>query len=325
MSPLTSVSIVEEILGVDLSVEMGSLRLKNPVLVASGTYGWGQEYGELLDPGLLGGLITKAVTLHPREGNPPPRLVETSCGLLNSIGLANVGVDVFIREKLPFLQSLKTVIIVNVAGSSPEEYVEVVERLEGRPGIDALEINISCPNVKEAGMIFGSDPRSAFQLLSVVRKTTKRFLIAKLTPNVTDIGAIAQSAVDAGTEAVSLINTLVGMAIDVKTHRPKLSTLVGGLSGPAIKPVALAMVWKVAQKITLPVIGVGGIMTAQDAVEFILAGACAVQVGTANFVDSQAPLRIIRGLEKTCAQKGMKGVGELVGKIVTGNTLDSQT
>jgi len=301
---------------VDLSIELGALRLKNPVLVASGTYGWGQQYRDLLDPNLLGGLITKAVTQHPREGNSPPRIVETSCGLLNSIGLANVGVKAFIREKLPFLQSLKTTVIVNVAGSTPEEYAEVARQLEGYPGIDALEINISCPNVREGGLAFGSDPKAALRVLSTVRRTTKRFLIAKLSPNVTDIVAIAESAVDAGVEAISLINTLVGMAIDVPRQRPRLSTVLGGLSGPAIKPVALAMVWKVAQKIDLPIIGVGGIMTAQDAMEFLLAGACAVQVGTANFVDPQTPLRIIRGLEEACVQQGLKRIRQLVGKMV---------
>lgn len=302
-------------MGVDLSIKLGSLRLKNPVLVASGTYGWGQEYRNLLDPNLLGGLITKAVTLHPREGNPPPRIIETSCGLLNSIGLANVGVEAFIREKLPFLQSVKTAVIVNVAGSTLEEYVEVVSRLEEHSGIDALEINISCPNVKEGGMIFGCDPQLTCRLLSAVRKVTQRFLIAKLSPNVTDVATIAQSAVDAGMEAISLINTLVGMAIDVNTGRPRLSTVTGGLSGPAIKPVALAMVWKVAQKVSLPVIGVGGIMTTEDAMEFLLAGACAVQVGTANFVNPQTPLRIIEGLEEVCSRRGLGSIRELVGQV----------
>jgi dihydroorotate dehydrogenase (NAD+) catalytic subunit len=318
---------MEGTVGVDLSIKLGSLRLKNPVLVASGTYGWGQEYRRLLDPNLLGGLITKAVTLHPREGNPPPRIVETSCGLLNSIGLANLGVEAFIREKLPFLQSLKTTVIVNVAGSTLEEYVEVVSRLEEHSGIDALEINISCPNVKEGGMIFGCDPQSACRLLSAVRKITKRFLIAKLSPNVTDIATIAQSAVDAGVEAISLINTLVGMAIDVNTGRSRLSTVTGGLSGPAIKPVALAMVWKVAQKVSLPLIGVGGIMTTEDALEFLLAGACAVQVGTANFVNPQAPLRIIKGLEEVCSRRGLGSIRELVGQVLTadGSTGESES
>ena len=311
-------------MGVDLSIKLGNLHLRNPVLVASGTYGWGQEYGDLLDASQLGGLVTKAVTLRPREGNPPPRLVETSCGLLNSIGLANVGVEAFIREKLPHLRSLKTAVIVNVAGSTPEEYVEVVSMLEGQPGVDALEINISCPNVKEGGLILGSDPRLAFQLLSAIRKATKGFLIAKLSPNVTDIVAIAKSAVDAGVEAISLINTLVGMAIDVHSHRPRLSTVVGGLSGPAIKPVALAMVWKVAWKVSLPVIGVGGIMTAEDAIEFLLAGASAVQVGTANFVDPQSPVEIIRGLKDACARKGVGAIRELVGQMAMENTSNSQ-
>jgi dihydroorotate dehydrogenase (NAD+) catalytic subunit len=307
---------------VDLTVQLGSLRLKNPVLAASGTYGWGQEYSRLLDPSLLGGLITKAVTLHPRGGNPPPRIAETSCGMLNSIGLANVGVEVFVREKLPLLQSLETAVIVNVAGSSPEEYVEVVSKLEGQAGIDALEINISCPNVKEGGLAFGSAPQTAYHVLSMVRKATGRFLIAKLSPNVTDIAAIAESVAHAGVEAVSLINTMVGMAVDVGSRRPRLSTIVGGLSGPAIKPVALAMVWKVAQKVSLPVVGVGGIMSAEDAVEFFLVGASAVQVGTANFVDPQIPLRVIQGLQKACAQQGIERVGELVGKMVTERTPD---
>ncbi len=302
---------------VDLSIGLGALHLKNPVLVASGTYGWGQEYQHLLDPNQLGGLVTKAVTLHPREGNPPPRIAETSCGMLNSIGLANPGVDVFIRDKLPFLQSLDTAVIVNVAGGSPEEYVKVVSRLEGQAGIAALEINISCPNVKEGGLAFGADPQTAYQILSRVRKATGRYLIAKLSPNVKDIAAIAQSAVDAGMEAISVINTLVGMAIDVTTGRPRLATVLGGLSGPAIKPVALAMVWKVAQKISLPIVGVGGILSAEDALEFLLAGASAIQVGTANFVDPQIPLRIVQGLQQICTQRGVDRVGRLVGGMVT--------
>jgi len=302
-------------MGVDLSVQMGSLRLKNPVLVASGTWGWGQEYAELVDPDLLGGLVTKAVTLHPREGNPPPRIAETPCGMLNTIGLANVGVDAFIAEKLPVLKQLQTAVFVNVAGSTLEDYLEVVRRLEGHPGISALEINISCPNVKEGGMAFGADPEAAFELLSAIRKITRRFLVAKLTPNVTDIAAIARSVADAGADAVALINTLVGMAVNVETFRPKLSTITGGLSGPAIRPVALAMVWKVAQKVSLPVIGAGGIMDAEDAVEFLLAGAGAVQVGTANFVDPQTPVTIIQGLEDFCRRRGISAVKDLVGRL----------
>jgi len=302
-------------MAVDLSVQLGDLHIKNPVMVASGTWGWGQEYDQLLDPNLLGGLVTKTVTLRPREGNPPPRTVETSCGMLYSIGLANVGVEAFIQEKLPFLQTLDTKVIVNVAGSAPEEYVDVVARLEGQTGIDALEINISCPNVQAGGMVLGTDPRMVLELLSAARKATGKFLIAKLSPNVTDILAIAESAAQAGVQAISLINTLVGMSVDVQTRRPHLSTVVGGLSGPAIKPVALAMVWKVARSVSLPVIGVGGIMTAEDAIEFLLAGASAVQIGTANFVDPQIPLQIINGMEKFCEGQGLGGVEELVGSL----------
>jgi dihydroorotate dehydrogenase (NAD+) catalytic subunit len=300
---------------VDLSVDLGGLRLKNPVLVASGTWGWGQEYAQLVDPNRLGGLITKAVTLRPREGNSPPRTAETPCGLLNSIGLANVGVDRFIAEKLPALERLKTAVIVNVAGSTPEEYLEVVQRLEGCAGIDALEINISCPNVQRGGMAFGTDPEAAHDLLAAIRGATKRFLIAKLSPNVTDIAAIAGSAADAGVDALSLINTLLGMAIDVDTWQPRLSTVIGGLSGPAIRPVALALVWKTAQSVSLPIIAVGGIMSAGDAVEFLLAGARAIQVGTANFVDPQAPLEIMAGLQTYCSRRGIGSVGQLVGKL----------
>jgi dihydroorotate dehydrogenase (NAD+) catalytic subunit len=300
---------------VDISVRMGDLTLKNPVLVASGTWGWGQEYAALVDPNLLGGLVTKAVTLRPREGNAPPRIAETPCGMLNTIGLANVGVDVFIAEKLPALETLRTAVIINVAGSTRDEYVRVVQRLEGRPGIEALEVNISCPNVKDGGMAFGADPDAAYQLVSAVRKVTERFLIVKLTPNVTDVAAIASRVADAGADAISLVNTLVGMAIDTDTWQPRLSTITGGLSGPAIKPVALAMVWKVAESVSLPVIGMGGIMEAEDAVEFLLAGASAVQVGSANFADPQTPLTVIDGLREYCVQKKLRSVRDLIGKM----------
>jgi len=299
---------------VDLSVDLGGLKLNNPVLVASGTWGWGQEYARLVDPERLGGLVTKAVTLQPREGNPPPRTAETPCGLLNSIGLANIGVDRFIEEKLPDLSKLDTAVIVNVAGSDREEYLEVVRRLEGRAGIDALEINISCPNVRRGGMAFGTDPQVAGELLAAIRNVTGRFLIAKLSPNVTDIAAIACSAADAGVNALSLINTLVGMAIDTDSWRPALSTVTGGLSGPAVRPVALAAVWKTAQSVSLPIIGMGGIRTAADAIQFLLAGAGAIQVGTANFVNPQTPLEIISGLEEYCSRRELSSVKELVGR-----------
>jgi dihydroorotate dehydrogenase (NAD+) catalytic subunit len=304
---------------IDLSIDLGRLRLKNPVLTASGTWGWGREYARLVDPDCLGGLVTKAVTLRPREGNSPPRTAETPCGLLNSIGLANIGVDRFIEEKLPDLEKLNTAVIVNVAGSDPEEYVEVVRRLEGLAGIAGLEINISCPNVRRGGMAFGTDPRAAGELLAAVRDVTGRFLIAKLSPNVTDIAAIAAAAAGAGADALSLINTLVGMAVDVNSWRPLLSTVTGGLSGPAIRPVALAAVWRTARRVSLPVIGMGGIMTADDAVQFLLAGARAVQVGTANFVDPRAPLEIIAGLERYCVRRGLGSVAELVGGLRCGD------
>jgi dihydroorotate dehydrogenase (NAD+) catalytic subunit len=300
---------------VDLSIQLGELRLRNPVLVASGTWGWGQEYARLVNPGLLGGLVTKAVTRHPREGNPPPRIAETPGGMLNSIGLANVGVEAFVAEKLPSLQKLQTAVIVNVAGSTQDEYVGVVECLENHEGIAALEINISCPNVKQGGMAFGAQPDAAYELVSAVRQATDRFLIIKLSPNVTDIAAIAERVADAGGDALSLINTLVGMAIDVDTRRPRLSTVTGGLSGPAIRPVALAMVWRAAQRISLPIIAMGGISDAASAVEFFLAGACAVQVGTANFVNPQAPLEIIAGLKDYCRRQGIGQVSDLVGKM----------
>jgi len=305
--------------GVDLSVNLRGLRLKNPVLVASGTWGWGREYARLVDPDRLGGLVTKAVTLRPREGNPPPRTAETPCGLLNSIGLANVGVDRFIEEKLPDLKRLDTAVVVNVAGGDPEEYLEVVRRLEGRAGIAALEINISCPNVRRGGMVFGTDPQAAHDLLAAIRSITERFLIAKLSPNVTDISEIAVAVAEAGVDALSLINTLVGMAIDTDSRRPCLSTVTGGLSGPAIRPVALAAVWRTAQRVSLPVIGMGGIRSAADALQFLLAGARAIQVGTANFVDPQTPLEIIAGLEEYCARRELASVSELVGQMRLGD------
>jgi dihydroorotate dehydrogenase (NAD+) catalytic subunit len=314
----------EKTMDVDLTVRLGRLRLKNPVLVASGTWGWGQEYAGLVDPNLLGGLVTKAVTLHPREGNRPPRTAETPCGMLNTIGLANVGVDRFIEEKLPSLQGLQTTVIVNVAGGTQQEYLEVVRRLEGHQGIDALEINISCPNVKQGAMAFGSDPEAVYDLLTAIREATKRFLIVKLSPNVTDIAAVARSAVDAGADALSLINTLVGMAVDVHTWRPRLSTVTGGLSGPAIRPVALAMVWKVAQEVPVPVMGIGGIMNTDDAVEFLLAGAGAVQVGTANFGDPQTPLRIVKGLKEYCSRRAIPSVDQLVGRLAVTQELEGQ-
>lgn len=299
----------------DLSIKVAGVRFSNPVLVASGTFGYGEEYRDLIDVSKLGGIITKSVTSDPREGNPPPRTVETPCGMLNAIGLTNVGLDRFIKEKLPFLRKLKTRVIVNVAGSTIQEYVKVVKRLNRCQGIDMLEINISCPNVAEGGLAFGAKPESAHACIKQIRDHTSYPMIAKLSPNVTDIVEIAQAVGDAGADAVSLINTLIGMAIDVEQRKPILGNLTGGLSGPAIKPVALAMVWKVARAIKLPVIGIGGIMSTRDALEFILAGACMIQVGCGNFVDPQTSVKIVNGLNGYLKEKKISRITDLVGKL----------
>ena len=301
----------------DLSVKIGKIKFENPVLVASGTFGYGEEYAQLIDLNKLGGIITKSITLNPREGNPPPRTCETPSGMLNAIGLANVGVDSFIKEKLSFLRSLDTKIIVNVAGSTLEEYVKVVKRLNRVKGIHMLEINISCPNVKMGGLQFGASEESAHEIIKTIGENTSYPLMAKLTPNVTDITRIALAVEEAGCQAISLINTLVGMAINSDTRKPFLSNITGGLSGPAIKPVALAMVWKVAQEVKVPVIGIGGIMDTRDALEFLLAGASMIQVGTANFVDSRASIKIIEGLKEYCENHGIKKIKELVGRVET--------
>ena len=301
----------------DLSVKIGKIKFENPVLVASGTFGYGEEYAQLIDLNKLGGIITKSITLNPREGNPPPRTCETPSGMLNAIGLANVGVDSFIKEKLSFLRSLDTKIIVNVAGSTLEEYVKVVKRLNRVKGIHMLEINISCPNVKMGGLQFGASEESAHEIIKTIGENTSYPLMAKLTPNVTDITRIALAVEEAGCQAISLINTLVGMAINSDTRKPFLSNITGGLSGPAIKPVALAMVWRVAQEVKVPVIGIGGIMDTKDALEFLLAGASMIQVGTANFVDSRASIKIIEGLKEYCENHGIKKIKELVGRVET--------
>lgn len=301
----------------DISVKIGKAKFSNPVLVASGTFGYGEEYGSIIDLNKLGGIITKSITLNPREGHPPPRTCETPSGMLNAIGLANVGVERFIKDKLPFLRKLKTKVIVNVAGSSVEEYAEVVKKLEGKKGIDLLEINISCPNVKEGGIVFGSKSESAYKCIKAVKENTSFPIIAKLSPNVSDITEIALAVEEAGAKAVSLINTLVGMAIDLEKRRPRLSNITGGLSGPAIKPVALAMVWKVAQRVKIPIIGIGGIMNTQDALEFILAGASMIQIGTGNFVDPECSVKIVEGLKKYCQENKIKKIKDLIGKLKT--------
>ncbi len=287
----------------DLSVHIGGLRLANPVLTASGTFGYGEEFKEFFDLNRLGGLITKTVTLEYRPGNPPPRIVETAAGMLNSIGLPNLGVDGFIREKWPFLHTLTTPVIVNVAGKIGDDFVHVVERLESVSGISAYELNFSCPNVKEGGLSFSANAATAHQVASAVRRVTSRPLIVKLTPNVTSISEIGLAVQEAGADAISAINTLVGMSVNIHTRRPRLASVTGGLSGPAIKPVALAKVYELVRVLRIPVIAIGGIFTAEDALEFLIVGARAVQIGTASFVHPDAALQVIQGLEKYCAEQ----------------------
>ncbi len=300
----------------NLQVSIGGLALKNPVLVASGTFGYGEEFAPFFDLDILGGVVTKTITLEPRAGNPPPRIAETAAGMLNSIGLANVGVQAFVREKLPTLQRYATAIIVNIAGRTMEEFAAVMARLEECGlRIDAYELNYSCPNVKEGGMAFSADPDVAYKVTAALRKQTQRPLIAKLTPNVTRIGDIARAVAEAGADAVSAINTLVGMAVDHRTRRAKLATVVGGLSGPAIKPVALAKVWEIRKAVNLPIIGIGGIQTYEDVLEFMLVGASAVQVGTANFVVPDCAARIVRELQVYCEKEGIGHLAVLVGGL----------
>ena len=297
----------------DLSVEIGPLRLKNPVLTASGTFGYGREFSDLVDLDRLGGIVVKGLSLRPRAGNPPPRIVETPCGMLNAIGLANVGLDAFLKEKVPWLRSLDTAVIVNIYGHTLSEYGEVAAGLRGVEGISALEVNISCPNVEKGGMAFGTDPEMSARVTAHVLENTDRPVIVKLSPNVTDIRETARAVESAGAHAVSLINTLTGMAIDIERRAPVLANGSGGLSGPAIRPVAVHMVYQVAGAVGIPVIGGGGIMDYRDALEFLMAGACAVQVGTANFVNPSVSTDIIDGLRRFCEEKGVSGITELVG------------
>jgi len=300
---------------VDLSVSIGGMRLKNPVMVASGTFGYGEEYAPYLDLNMLGAIITKGISLNPATGNPPPRICETPAGMLNAIGLQNCGLEAFITEKLPFLANLSTSIIVNFWGRSEGEYQEAARRLSDLQGIAGLEMNISCPNVKEGGITFGCRPLDTSRIVSSVRKVTGLPLMVKLSPNVEDIRTIARSAEEAGADAVSLINTIYGMAIDAETRRPKLRNVTGGLSGPAIKPIALRMVFEAARTVKIPVVGVGGITSAMDALEFIIAGAQAVEVGTANLIDPDVSLKIIAGIEQYLAEHGMSTIDQLVGTI----------
>ena len=301
----------------DLGVQIGGLKLKNPVMTASGTFGYGEEFADLVNLSRLGGIVAKGISLKPRPGNPPPRVVETSCGMLNAIGLENVGVERFINEKMDFLRQTGTAVVVNILGDSVDDYSELAARLNGVEGLAAIEVNISCPNVRKGGVAFGSQPKMARAVTAAVRKQTSLPIIVKLTPNVTDITEIARAVEDSGADAVSLINTLLGMAIDSRSRRPRLANIVGGLSGPAIKPVALRMVWQVAGAVRIPVIGIGGIATPEDAVEFLLAGATAVQVGTANFVNPRAAEEIIDGLSDYLQEQKMESVQSLIGSLQT--------
>ncbi|MCL4517064.1 MAG: dihydroorotate dehydrogenase [Firmicutes bacterium] len=296
-----------------LEVMLAGIRLKNPVLVASGTFGYGREYAGWYDLNRLGGIMVKGTTLHPRQGNPSPRLVETPSGILNAVGLQNPGVDALIDGHLPFLRRFELAVIANIAGESVEEYAEVAAKLDREEGVSALEVNISCPNVRGGGLAFGTDPATAAEVIRAVKRHTRLPVIAKLSPNVTDIVAIARSVEEAGADAISLINTLVGMAIDIRARKPILGNIMGGLSGPAVRPVAVRMVWQVAQAVKVPVIGMGGIMTAEDALEFIMAGATAVAVGTANLVNPRAALEVIDGLGAFMNEQGIGDITELIG------------
>ena len=285
-------------------VKIGKINLKNPVMVASGTFGYAEEFKGLIDLKKLGAIVTKTITLDPKEGNPMPRICETSSGMLNAIGLQNKGVDNFIEEKLPYLSKIGVPVIVSISGEGAGEFSELAERLDREKHVDGIELNLSCPNIKARGLI-AQDKDATYEAVKSVREKTGKTLIAKLSPNVTDIVEIAEAACEAGADSVSLINTLIGMAIDVETGKPKLGNITGGLSGPCIKPIALRMVWEVAKNIDKPVIGMGGIMTAQDAVEFLIAGAKAVQIGTANFIDPGVCEKIIKGVKKYFKGKGL--------------------
>ena len=300
---------------VDLSTEVAGIHLKNPVLTASGTFGYGEEFSQMIDLNQLGGFVVKGLSLEPMQGASQPRLHETAAGMLNAIGLQNVGAQRFVAEKLSRLRQYQTRIFANVFGYTTEEYVKVIEILNAAEGLAGYEINISCPNVKKGGIVYGVDPEATYEVVKAIKSVAKIPVIVKLSPNVTDITVIAKAAEDAGADALSLINTLLGMAIDVDTHRPRLGNLTGGLSGPAIKPVAVRMVYQVVKSVRIPVIGIGGISTAEDALEYLLVGAKAVEVGTANFLDPEAPIKIIEGLAAYCRRKGIFKLNSIIGGL----------
>ncbi|MGB2867119.1 MAG: dihydroorotate dehydrogenase [Bacteroidota bacterium] len=301
---------------VKTSFTLRGIEFKNRVFVASGTFGYGDEVKELVDVNRLGGIVTKSLSMKPRDGNPPRRIVETASGMLNSIGLANIGVESFLKDKLPYLKTLETGVVVNIAASSVQEYCDVLGRLEEhKEDVDGYEINVSCPNVKEGGLSFGTDCKMVKEITQKLRPMTARPLIIKLTPNVTHISEFAVAAEEGGADAVSVSNTVIGMAVDIRTQKPKLSTVTGGLSGPAIKPIALAKVYEVAQAVDIPIFGIGGISTPEDAIEFLLVGASAVQVGTMNFVDATASLKIVDGIRSYAEERKLSDVGQLVGAL----------
>jgi dihydroorotate dehydrogenase (NAD+) catalytic subunit len=299
----------------DLSVRIGSMRLKNPLIAASGCFGYGVEYAGAVDLATLGGVAVKGLFLEEREGHPPPRIVETPAGMLNAIGLQGIGVRRFVAEKLPELRRLNATVIVNLCGSTLDEYVEVARILSDAEGVDALELNISCPNIKEGGIQFGCSLTGTYDVVSAIRKVTKLPVIPKLTPNVTDVASFARAAEEAGADAISLVNTFLAMAIDVETRRPKLSNVMGGLSGPAIRPIAVRMVWECYQAVKLPILGMGGIATVEDALEFIIAGSTAVQVGTMNFVDPFIWTRLISGIESYLERHQVARLQDLIGRL----------
>ena len=299
----------------NLSVNVAGMALRNPIMTASGTFGYGEEFSQYVNLNTLGGIVTKGLSLRPRAGNPTPRIVETPGGMLNAIGLQNVGIDAFIEKKLPFLRTVDTLCVANFFGDTVDEYAEMARRLNELPEVAALEMNISCPNVKQGGIVFGSDPACAAGVVAACRAATSKPLIVKLSPNVTDVVAMAKACADAGADALSLINTLIGMAIDINTRRPVLANVTGGLSGPAIKPVALRMVLQVARAVKLPIIGIGGIMSATDVIEFMLAGASAVQIGTASFITPGIAEQIVQDLQAWMVANKVHDINSLIGAL----------
>ena len=297
----------------NLKVKIGEIVLKNPVIVSSGTFGFGEEFEDFFDLNQLGAIIPKGISLRPMKGNPPPRIFETEGGIINSIGLQNPGFQEFFKNKLPYYKNLKTHLIINFFGNTQKEYIELARRFDSIPNISGLEMNISCPNVRKGGIVFGTDSQMAYHLVRKVRKATKLTLIVKLSPNVTDIALMAKSAEDGGADAVSLVNTFRAMAVNIHTKKPELGNIIGGLSGPAIKPIALRMVWEVSQAVKIPIIGIGGIMNAEDAIEFILVGASAIQIGTANLVNPRTGIEVIQGINKYLVRNKIDSIQKFIG------------